>query len=66
MPCSDGGQDEHWNEMTYGIHASSATIATKVACEFCKLARQIDPVLRFYSPLVRKWCKEHEKQDEKS
>ena len=63
MPCNCDGMDEAYNRDEYGIYASSGDIAAKVACEMRKIIYKyrLDDRL---SPLARKWCENHYKQDQ--
>ena len=62
MPCTDAGADEYYNQQEYGLYDTSANISAKVACEMRKIIYKyrLDDRL---SPLARKWCENHVKQD---
>lgn len=59
MPCRDGREHEDDEQMRQRLDA-----ATRVACELCELLRKPFTALWvFTSPMVRAWCKEHERID---
>lgn len=62
MPCSSAGMDEFYNLKEYGVHVSSETLATRVACEISKLivAHNLTSEL---SEVARKWIKNHQAHD---
>lgn len=67
MPCNCDGMDEHYNQLEYGIHASSADIAAMVACELGsivdKLCHGANCKVDLMSPMARKWYEKHKEQD---